>query len=240
MPGSSRQSGVRRSSHREDTHADGAGVEANGGPFVPDGRQGFERASDAPRAALMQQRAALPGVSRTFALTIPQLPAGLRDVVTNAYLVCRIADTIEDEPALDPPRKREFLGGFADVVAGRARAEPFARELHGAMSPATVPAERELVRTADKVVGITRQFAGVQRQAIERCVATMCAGMAEFIEPKPGGLTGCRTSTGTATTLRAWSGRCSPSSSASTPKGSRLDGTGCTPWPRSSAGVSSS
>jgi hypothetical protein len=36
-------------------------------------------------------------VSRTFALTTPQLPAGLRSVVGNAYLLCRVADTIEDE-----------------------------------------------------------------------------------------------------------------------------------------------
>jgi len=39
----------------------------------------------------------LPHVSRTFALTIPQLPLALRVGVTNAYLVCRIADTIEDQ-----------------------------------------------------------------------------------------------------------------------------------------------
>ena len=38
----------------------------------------------------------LPHVSRTFALTIPQLPPALRTPVTNAYLLCRIADTIED------------------------------------------------------------------------------------------------------------------------------------------------
>ena len=36
----------------------------------------------------------LPHVSRTFALTIPQLPLGLRTAVTSAYLLCRIADTI--------------------------------------------------------------------------------------------------------------------------------------------------
>ena len=36
-------------------------------------------------------------VSRTFALTIPQLPESLCKVVSNAYLLCRIADTIEDE-----------------------------------------------------------------------------------------------------------------------------------------------
>ena len=46
------------------------------------------------------QERVLPLVSRSFALTIPQLPAELRIPVANAYLLCRIADTIEDESAL--------------------------------------------------------------------------------------------------------------------------------------------
>ena len=43
------------------------------------------------------QAYSLQGVSRTFALTIPQLPHQLRLPVGNAYLLCRITDTIEDE-----------------------------------------------------------------------------------------------------------------------------------------------
>src|SRR5205823_2905984 len=58
----------------------------------------------APRKLLLSdddfQSAMLEGVSRTFALTIPQLPSGLSRVVSNAYLLCRIVDTIEDEPSL--------------------------------------------------------------------------------------------------------------------------------------------
>ena len=60
----------------------------------------------------------LPDVSRTFALTIPQLPMPLRAAVTNAYLLCRIADTIEDEPALSPGESRVFLQRFTAVVRG--------------------------------------------------------------------------------------------------------------------------
>ena len=41
----------------------------------------------------------LNGVSRTFALTIPQLPQDLKKVVSNAYLLCRTVHTVEDEPA---------------------------------------------------------------------------------------------------------------------------------------------
>ena len=62
----------------------------------------------------------LPHVSRTFALTIPQLPPPLATPVTTAYLLCRIADTIEDEPALSPPETLSFLQQFSALVV-RAR-----------------------------------------------------------------------------------------------------------------------
>src|SRR5512146_1454092 len=71
----------------------------------------------------------LPRVSRTFALTIPQLPRALRRVVTNFYLLCRIADTIEDESSLGVERKQYFHEFFVDVVAGRGDADRFALEL---------------------------------------------------------------------------------------------------------------
>jgi farnesyl-diphosphate farnesyltransferase len=48
------------------------------------------------------QAVLLEGVSRTFALTIPQLPTDLYTAVANAYLLCRIVDTIEDEISLSP------------------------------------------------------------------------------------------------------------------------------------------
>ena len=62
----------------------------------------------------------LPHVSRTFALTIPQLPPRLKTAVTNAYLLCRIADTIEDEPALSPGETLALLERFTAVVAAAA------------------------------------------------------------------------------------------------------------------------
>jgi farnesyl-diphosphate farnesyltransferase len=59
------------------------------------------------------QRHILQGVSRTFALTIPDLPSPLRTVVGNAYLLCRIADTIEDEARLPAEQKGYFWQQFA-------------------------------------------------------------------------------------------------------------------------------
>jgi len=90
----------------------------------------------------------LPHVSRTFALTIPQLPEGLRSAVTCAYLLCRIADTIEDEPALSPAETLAFLDRFKAVVAGsggHGDAVQLAGEVERRLSARTLPAERELI-----------------------------------------------------------------------------------------------
>lgn len=131
-------------------------------------------------SALAYQAEVLPGVSRTFALTIPQLPTPLRDVVGNAYLLCRIADTIEDEAALPLEKKEEFLHRFVNVVKGQDPAGEFGRELHPMLSEATIEAERNLVANVDRVVGITRGFQPEQQAAIERCIGIMAPGMAEF------------------------------------------------------------
>ncbi|HMJ50103.1 MAG TPA: squalene/phytoene synthase family protein, partial [Burkholderiales bacterium] len=87
----------------------------------------------------------LQGVSRTFALTIPQLPEGLRQPVSNAYLLCRIADTIEDEPALSGEQKRYFSQQFIRVVAGEVPAETFAGEFYPRLSEQTPDAEKDLI-----------------------------------------------------------------------------------------------
>ena len=126
------------------------------------------------------QAAILPGVSRTFALTIPQLPERLRHVVCNTYLLCRIADTVEDEPELSAPRKREFLARLVRVVTGHEEPESFARELRPLLSSATLPGERDLVANTARIVRVTHQLRPVQLAAVERCVSIMTHGMAEF------------------------------------------------------------
>ena len=105
---------------------------------------------------LAYQAELLQRVSRTFALTIPQLPTGLRDVVENAYLLCRIIDTIEDEPALSARQKRVFWERFIDIVAGRDTVEPFARELGAGLSSSTPTSEHDLIANTARVIRIDR------------------------------------------------------------------------------------
>jgi farnesyl-diphosphate farnesyltransferase len=122
----------------------------------------------------------LDGVSRTFALTIPQLPEGLAQPVANAYLLCRIVDTIEDEVSLDSQQKREFCDQFIRVVAGEEAPEALALALHPLLSEQTIPAEHELVRLIPRVIAITHKLDAPQREALALCVAIMGKGMAEF------------------------------------------------------------
>ena len=129
---------------------------------------------------LAYQSEILQGVSRTFALNIPQLPGALRDVVGNVYALCRIADTIEDEPALSSAQKKAFAERFIEVVAGRGDVTPFSRELGALLSPSSTEREHDLVANTARVVRITRGFRAAQRSAIERCVRVMSRGMAEF------------------------------------------------------------
>jgi farnesyl-diphosphate farnesyltransferase len=122
----------------------------------------------------------LEGVSRTFALTIPQLPADLYGAVANAYLLCRIVDTIEDEVSLSPEQKKYFCSEFISIVKTGINSEPFAVELAPLLSGQTSPAEHTLIHVLPRVIQITHKFDPDQIDALATCVETMAEGMPIF------------------------------------------------------------
>jgi farnesyl-diphosphate farnesyltransferase len=126
----------------------------------------------------------LQDVSRTFALTIPQLPGSLPHVVGNAYLLCRIADTIEDDPSLDAGQKRHFSESFIQVIGGEMPAGRFADELHPLLSDSMLEAEKDLIHHTGRVIRITHGFSERQRAALASCIRTMSRGMADFQQSK--------------------------------------------------------
>ncbi len=122
----------------------------------------------------------LEGVSRTFALTIPQLPEKLYRIVANAYLLCRIVDTIEDEISLSPEQKKYFCSEFIHVVKTGTHSEPFAVELAPLLSKQTIAAEHTLIHVLPRVIQITHTFDPEQIEALACCVETMAQGMPIF------------------------------------------------------------
>lgn len=131
---------------------------------------------------LAVQAELLQGVSRSFAFTIPQLPESLRHATGNAYLLCRIADTIEDDPGIPFAQKMEFSQRLTAMAADCEDPRGFARDLGAVLSPESRAEDCKLVAEAPLVVRINRALPQAQRQALARCVGIMSSGMTEFQE----------------------------------------------------------
>ncbi|MEY2341347.1 squalene/phytoene synthase family protein [Acidithiobacillus sp. IBUN Pt1247-S3] len=131
-------------------------------------------------AALCYQTASLQRVSRTFALTIPRLPTGLQEAVGNGYLLCRIADTIEDDPLLSWEAKAHWQRVFLAVLRKERPAAEFASGFGAVMAAEMPEGEHDLIAHSAAVVSLTHSFNAVQQNALTRCVEIMGAGMADF------------------------------------------------------------
>jgi farnesyl-diphosphate farnesyltransferase len=136
-------------------------------------------------------RRALPEVSRTFALNIPVLPPPLDLVVTVAYLLCRIADTLEDEARGQVSERAELfhtLGRLVKLEPGwEKRAAEFARRSVGALRPSAPSAEVQLVQGTPTVLAAMRGLPHWTHHHIAACVGEMTSGMAQMMVELDGG-----------------------------------------------------
>ncbi|HEY4440885.1 MAG TPA: squalene/phytoene synthase family protein [Candidatus Elarobacter sp.] len=135
--------------------------------------------------ATRASRLILPRVSRTFALGIKLLPPRLEAPVRIGYLLCRIADTIEDDLILAPDRKAALLDAFVACFDDERAADAFG----------TVAAEltanddyRELVAETGSVFFTWRVLDAPTRAILQRWVAVMAGGMRRFVLAHPHGI----------------------------------------------------
>ena len=142
-------------------------------------------APDRLRYAQRFARAVLPDVSRTFAISIRFLPGMLGRSVLAAYLLCRIADTIEDDNASTPARRAELLDEFLRCLADVDTAERFpasAADVRGD------PAHVDLVRHTDLVCVLLRSLPFRSRERVVHWVSVMAHGMRKFVAQYPHGI----------------------------------------------------
>lgn len=145
------------------------------------------RAADAgrrPRAAAFAH-AILPEVSRTFALSIRVLPGALGRAVLASYLLCRIADTLEDAPALTADEKTRLLGELAECFDDPLRADRFPERLPRLGGD---PAHERLAHHTDLVFVLFRHLPAPTRAHVRRWVVEMIEGMRKFVLLHPGGI----------------------------------------------------
>lgn len=122
-------------------------------------------------------------VSRTFARPIALLPPRLEVAVTLGYLLCRIADTIEDHVAVDSERRDELFALFLDVLEHGADPRPFADAF--ASIEGTDP-ELVLARRLDRVMRVFAAQDEPVRRACVCWVSEMARGMSLYSHRAPG------------------------------------------------------
>ena len=131
-----------------------------------------------PEGALDWARNTLPGVSRTFALNIGLLPAGLRNSVTVGYLLCRTADALEDSWPGAPGAIRERFDTLLAAVEGDAAA---ARCLSGdAVLQAHAGTDLRLVAGLETTLSAAAALEPADRPPLVDCLRVMIAGMRHY------------------------------------------------------------
>jgi len=129
---------------------------------------------DAERAS----RLLLPRVSRTFALGIKMLPPKLEAPVRTGYLLCRIADTVEDDLGLSPERKAELLDELLAAFEDARAADEFG------LCIAELSAKDhylELVGATGQVFLTYRMLDAPARAILRRWITEMVGGMRGFV-----------------------------------------------------------
>lgn len=129
--------------------------------------------------------AILPHVSRTFALGIKVLPGALGHAVLDAYLLCRIADTVEDAPGIEPQVKANLFDLFSasfDDAAARNAFRAGVQQLRGDR------AHLVLTQHCDLVFEHFAQLPVATRNVVVRWVREMSHGMRKFVLLYPDGI----------------------------------------------------
>ena len=130
-------------------------------------------------------RDVLPTVSRTFALSIRLLPGELGAAVRCAYLLCRIADTIEDEPALAAEEKAALFEELMRAFDDPRVADEFPARTAFLRGNA---AYLRLIRNADLVFVAYRELPERTRGFVRHWVREMIGGMRKFVLAYPRGV----------------------------------------------------
>ena len=125
----------------------------------------------------------LEKTSRTFALSIPLLPEPSRRELSIAYLLFRIADTLEDAADWDPQQQVAALDDFVEVVRNSdlERATQLGRQWAHDI-PIEHDGYQELLRDTDLVMREFCRLSAPARAIITEHTVRTARGMAGFVE----------------------------------------------------------
>ncbi len=125
----------------------------------------------------------IPKVSRTFALTIKFLPKALRDSVNMSYLLCRVADTLEDSPYIDTNEKYARLNSLKDLLIGAENGRLLKQSEIASLCESINPEhgyDHKLLFELARLFEILESLPVSHKPIIYHWVAEMAGGMAKF------------------------------------------------------------
>jgi farnesyl-diphosphate farnesyltransferase len=126
---------------------------------------------------------ALDGTSRTFAITVDLLDEPMATQICVSYLLCRVADTIEDAGHIPPEAQSTLLRTYdrtldpnddLDIGAFERAVEPWL--------PTETDADWHVVANAPRVVHAFESLAPDARAAVLDPIRELVSGMALFVE----------------------------------------------------------
>lgn len=125
----------------------------------------------------------LVAVSRSFSKPIALLPRHLEVPVTLGYLLCRVADTVEDHPAVPAASRDPLFAAFLEMLHGRAEPSALASAFGGVPGD---DAELALARDLPAVMRVFKTLTARSRASLVRWVSEMARGMALYTQREPG------------------------------------------------------
>ncbi len=126
---------------------------------------------------------AVQDVSRTFAITINELEAQAADAICVGYLLCRVADTVEDAGHVPPDEQSSLLRTYERALdpADETDVEDFATAVEPWI-PDEPDADWRVVRDAPRIVATFESLPEETRTALCEPVRELVGGMAEFVD----------------------------------------------------------
>jgi farnesyl-diphosphate farnesyltransferase len=128
-------------------------------------------------------RDVLPGVSRSFALSLRVLPAGLRVPFGVTYLVARAADTVADTAALPPGERAAHVEAIRRAVAGGDAAG--LDEVAARVAPGHDAREGRLLERLPDVLAAYRALPPADRVRAQGVLLTLTGAMLEALARFP-------------------------------------------------------
>ncbi len=119
----------------------------------------------------------LESVSRTFTLSIKQLPGIVKDSIMLAYLLLRVSDILEDNEVMEPDRKVRLLYLWYEILAGKKSVKVLTDQLNDLDGN---DPEVQVAQNAEVLVNHLQTFPKEIQESITKHVSDTTEGMARW------------------------------------------------------------